>query len=218
MNKLLTAQELADILNLSVETIWRYTRQKKIPAIELGEKQYRYEKETVLAALTGNGTLVKEEHSTYAKQGGYTYEDYVKLPEEPGCRYEVLEGFLVKEPSPTRYHQWISGRLYRQLADYFDNIDPKGEIYCAPLDMTLTNRMSCSRIFYISPAAIEAINIRKEWTDPAIWWLRYCLRSAEEGSCAKNGDLPQAGSLITGSPTLKRKPWRPLRLEVSIML
>jgi len=140
MNKLLTAQELADILNLSVETIWRYTRQKKIPAIELGEKQYRYEKETVLAALTGNGTLVKEEHSTYAKQGGYTYEDYVKLPEEPGCRYEVLEGFLVKEPSPTRYHQWISGRLYRQLADYFDNIDPKGEIYCAPLDMTLTNR------------------------------------------------------------------------------
>ncbi|HBG16087.1 MAG TPA: DNA-binding protein, partial [Firmicutes bacterium] len=45
MEKLLTAYELAEILNLSVETVWRYTRQKKIPVIELGEKQYRYKKE-----------------------------------------------------------------------------------------------------------------------------------------------------------------------------
>ncbi|MCO5387452.1 MAG: helix-turn-helix domain-containing protein [Desulfosporosinus sp.] len=28
MKKLFTAQELAEMLNLSVETIWRYTRQK----------------------------------------------------------------------------------------------------------------------------------------------------------------------------------------------
>jgi len=28
MEKLLTAQELAEILGLSVDTIWRYTRQK----------------------------------------------------------------------------------------------------------------------------------------------------------------------------------------------
>jgi excisionase family DNA binding protein len=40
MTKLLTAQELAEILNLSVETVWRYTRQKKIPTVELGEKQF----------------------------------------------------------------------------------------------------------------------------------------------------------------------------------
>ena len=34
MGKLLTAQELAEILNLSVETVWRYTRQKKIPVLQ----------------------------------------------------------------------------------------------------------------------------------------------------------------------------------------
>lgn len=138
MVKLLTAQELADILNLSVETIWRYTRQKKIPTIELGEKQYRYEKDAVLAALAGGGMLVKEEQSHYAKQGGYTYTDYLKLPEELGYRYEILEGFLVKEPSPLKNHQRVCAALFRQLADFFDDFDPKGELFFAPLDMTLT--------------------------------------------------------------------------------
>ncbi|HBI26378.1 MAG TPA: DNA-binding protein, partial [Peptococcaceae bacterium] len=42
MNKeLITAQALAEALDLSVETIWRYTREKKIPCIELGNRQYR---------------------------------------------------------------------------------------------------------------------------------------------------------------------------------
>lgn len=147
MGKLLTAQELADVLNLSVETVWRYTRQKKIPTVELGEKQYRYKKEAVLAALarTGNnatsaGTVIKEESPFYIRQGEYTYEDYLKLPEEPGYRYEILEGFLVKEPSPSRHHQRVSSILFRQLANFFDNFDSTGEVFFAPLDVTLTNR------------------------------------------------------------------------------
>jgi len=143
MGKLLTAQELAEVLNLSVETIWRYTRRKKIPTVELGEKQYRYEKEAVLAALARNGSngmLVKEERPAYAKQDRYTYEDYLKLPEEPGYRYEILEGFLVKEPTPAMHHQRVSAALFRQLADFFDGFDPKGELFFAPVDVTLTNR------------------------------------------------------------------------------
>lgn len=139
MQKLLTAQEMADILNLSVETVWRYTRQKKIPAVELGEKQYRYEKEAVLAALTGDAVLTKEGQSAY-RQGNYTYADYVKLPEQPGYRYEVLEGFLVMEPSPFKPHQRVCAALFRQLADFFDGFDPEGEVFFAPLDMTLTER------------------------------------------------------------------------------
>lgn len=86
MEKLLTVHELAEVLNLSVETVWRYTRQKKIPVIEMGDKQYRYRKGAVLAALAGDKVLVKEERPVYSKQNGYTYEDYLKLPEEPGYR------------------------------------------------------------------------------------------------------------------------------------
>ncbi|NLI94134.1 MAG: helix-turn-helix domain-containing protein [Peptococcaceae bacterium] len=140
MEKLLTAQELAEILHLSVETVWRYTRQKKIPTVELGEKQYRYEKEAVLAALAKSEMFVKEERPAYAKPDGYTYEDYLKLPEEPGYRYEILEGILIKEPSPTMHHQRLCATLFRQLADFFDSFDPKGELFFAPLDVTLTNR------------------------------------------------------------------------------
>lgn len=147
MGKLLTAQELAEVLNLSVETVWRYTRQKKIPTVELGEKQYRYEKEAVLAALACNGsqgtaagTAVKEGSPLYARQGEYTYEDYLKIPEEPGYRYEILEGFLVKEPSPSMHHQRVSRELGCRLMEFFDNFDPAGELFFAPLDVTLTNR------------------------------------------------------------------------------
>lgn len=136
MEKLLTAQELAEILSLSVDTIWRYTRQKKIPVVELGEKQYRYKKEAVLAALAGEQS-VKEEHPA-SKQDGYTYEDYLKIPEEPGFRFEILEGILVKEPSPSMHHQRVSSALYRQLANFFDDFDPEGELFYAPLDVTLT--------------------------------------------------------------------------------
>ena len=153
MEKLITAQELAEVLNLSVDTIWRYTRQKKIPVVELGEKQYRYEKEAVLAALAMGNLCVKEEHREYSKQGGYTYEDYVKIPEEPGYRFEVLEGILVREPSPSMHHQRVSSALYRQLADFFDNFDPKGELFFAPLDVTLTtSNVLQPDIFFVSAA------------------------------------------------------------------
>jgi len=138
MAKLLTAQELAYILNLSVDTVWRYTRQKKIPAVELGEKQYRYEKDAVLAALAVRNLSVKEEHPEYIKQGGYTYKDYLEVPEEPGYRFEILEGILIKEPSPSIHHQRVASALYRQLANFFDGFDPEGELFFAPLDVTLT--------------------------------------------------------------------------------
>lgn len=138
MAKLLTAQELAEILNLSVETIWRYTRQKKIPTVELGEKQYRYEKEAVLKALAKGDGVVQEENASYLKKGGYTYEDYLKLPEERGYRHEILDGFLVREPSPSKHHQRVTAALFRQLADFFEKFDPEGELFFAPLDVTLT--------------------------------------------------------------------------------
>ncbi len=140
MKELLTAQQLSEVLNLSVDTIWRYTRQKRIPAIELGRKQYRYEKEAVLTALTGRNTIVKEEHPAYGAQAGYTYEDYVKIPEEPGYHYEVLEGVLVREPSPGFTHQRVLRELGWHLMAYFSEVDPKGEFIFAPLDVTLTDR------------------------------------------------------------------------------
>jgi excisionase family DNA binding protein len=138
MKKLLTAPELAEILSLSVDTVWRYTRQKKIPVVELGEKQYRYEKDAVLAALAIGDLSVREEHPVYSKKDGYTYEDYLQIPEEAGYRFEILEGALVKEPSPSMHHQRVSRELGYQLFTFFGDFDPEGEFFFAPLDVTLT--------------------------------------------------------------------------------
>ncbi|MDW7650293.1 MAG: Uma2 family endonuclease [Bacillota bacterium] len=131
---LMTAKDLADALDLSVETIWRYTRANRIPYMKLGERQYRYKLEEVTQALA---SVVKENDQDYnTETKTYTYEDYLALPNEPGFRYEVLEGELVKEPSPNLLHQRISRELEFLLITYFKQTDPKGEVFDAPLDVT----------------------------------------------------------------------------------
>ncbi|NLJ56429.1 MAG: DNA-binding protein [Firmicutes bacterium] len=138
-DELITAQELADSLSLSVDTIWRYTREKKIPFVEISNRQYRYNRQKVLKALSGetNPTPVREEPVSYEGGRKLTYSDYVKIPEEPGFQHEVINGILVRDPSPSFQHQRVSRRLQRILEDYFHETDPKAEIFNAPLDLNL---------------------------------------------------------------------------------
>ncbi len=140
MGKLLTAHELAKELNISVETVWRYTRQKKIPVTVLGKKQYRYEKSKVIAALEKGDGLVKEDAIQNYHKEEFTYDDYLKLKDEPGYRHEVLGGVLVKEPSPSFRHQKVAGELFRWLANFFDEFDPQGEIVFSPMDVILSEK------------------------------------------------------------------------------
>lgn len=138
--QLLTAQELAQMLNLSVETIWRYTRENRIPAISLGNRQYRYDKEDVVQALlqrTSQAEQVQETKGLYTT-GAFTYDDYAKLADEPGYIVELIDGFFVKEPTPVVQHQRISRRLQRILEDYFLETNPHGEVFDAPLDVILS--------------------------------------------------------------------------------
>ncbi|MFP4661329.1 MAG: Uma2 family endonuclease [Halanaerobiales bacterium] len=136
--KMITAQDLAEELDLSVETIWRYTREDKIPYIQLGNKQYRYILTDVIEALS-NPVVMENKAKYETKKKKFTYQDYLELPEEPGYQYEVLEGDLIREPSPIVIHQRVSRRLQRILEDYFWEVDPDGEVFDAPLDVTLSD-------------------------------------------------------------------------------
>jgi Uma2 family endonuclease len=49
-----------------------------------------------------------------ARETSFTRADYMLLPE--GLRVELIEGELVKEPSPTAWHQVLAGRIHLQLA------------------------------------------------------------------------------------------------------
>ena len=133
---LITAQVLAEALSLSVDTVWKYTRDGKIPCVQLGKRQYRYRLEDVLAAL--NEPAVCEGASgCKTGQERFTYDDYLQLPDEPGFRFQVLKGMLIREPSPNVMHQRTLGRLYLALHGHFRDHDPEGEVFCAPLDVTL---------------------------------------------------------------------------------
>lgn len=136
---LLTAQELADKLGLSVETIWRYTRQKQIPFVEVGKRQYRYDLEAVLKTMSSRATGMAEEAAEYRTDRLVTDQDYLKLPEKPGVRCEVIEGKLVQEPPPSVLHQRVSHRLQMLLWNYFHSVDPEGDVLSAPLDVVLSD-------------------------------------------------------------------------------
>lgn len=151
--ELLTAHALAETLHLSVETVWRYTREDKIPYIELGNRQYRYRLADVLRALAGTASVVREKEAEYTPETAkkLTYQDYLLLPENPGYRFEILDGMLVKEPSPNVLHQRVSRRLQRILEDYFAVADPEGEVFGAPLDVTFYDiSVVQPDLFYVS--------------------------------------------------------------------
>ncbi len=134
----LTAFELAQVLGLSVETIWRHTREKRIPYTEIASGQYRYLAEDVLRVLNaGADSQVREGTSDYLVGRKLTYEDYAKIPNEPGYTLQLIDGLLFREPGPSLLHQRVSRRLLRLLEDYFAKIDPKGEVFYSPLDVLL---------------------------------------------------------------------------------
>jgi Uma2 family endonuclease len=47
-----------------------------------------------------------------------TFEEFQQLPEEPGRRFELDQGELVVEPSPTFRHNAIRNRIARHLEDF----------------------------------------------------------------------------------------------------
>lgn len=64
-----------------------------------------------------------------------TVEDYRATPE--GSRYQLIEGDLIRAPAPNMFHQSISGRIYRLLADFVERRS-FGQVYFAPCDVYLS--------------------------------------------------------------------------------
>ncbi len=58
-------------------------------------------------------------YPTGATPGTLTYEDYCALPDD-GLRYEIIEGLLFGEPSPSPAHQGVAGNLYMMLRQHVD--------------------------------------------------------------------------------------------------
>lgn len=149
---LITAHELAKRLDLSVETIWRYTREGKIPYVRLGKKQYRYRMSEVVDVLAES---VMHEKKSRAKDKAVGFKsgkrDYFILPEKNRYRYEVIDGVVERESTPNVLHQRVVPRLWLALHNYFHAVDPDGEVFIAPLEVLIGDRnMVQPDIVYVS--------------------------------------------------------------------
>jgi Uma2 family endonuclease len=68
-------------------------------------------------------------------QGEWTYEDYLRLPDD-GNRYEVIRGALYVMPPPAPEHQFSSAEISYQLSKFVRENDI-GLVLTAPLEVRL---------------------------------------------------------------------------------
>src|SRR3989337_2491470 len=74
--------------------------------------------------------------STTTEKRKYTYEDYLKTPDDE--RYELIGGELLMTPSPVPRHQRISRKIEFMLEKFVTEKD-LGEVFDAPCDVHLDN-------------------------------------------------------------------------------
>ena len=85
----------------------------------------------------------------------YTYEDYLKTPEDK--RYELIEGELLITPSPVPRHQRISKKIAFVLEKFVTEND-LGEIFYAPCDVYLDDENVVQPdILFISKERLDII-------------------------------------------------------------
>ncbi len=77
----------------------------------------------------------------------YTYTDYKSLPEDQRC--ELLDGELIKMPSPTPRHQDITLNLIVQLHEFIRG-KRLGKLYLPPLDVVLGDDVAQPDLLFIS--------------------------------------------------------------------
>lgn len=61
--KLLTVKEVSEILDLKPARIYELTREKKIPFVQIGERQYRYSETALMNWIDNGGNQAKQNAS-----------------------------------------------------------------------------------------------------------------------------------------------------------
>ncbi len=72
----------------------------------------------------------------WPRQGEWTYEDWVQLPDDDGWQYEVIRGRLYMCPAPRTRHQLAASRLGFAIQQHLRE-RRLGELLYAPLDVYL---------------------------------------------------------------------------------
>ncbi len=56
MEKLLTPQDIANLLNTKIERVWTLAREKDLPCVRLGKRQMRFNRQAVEKFIASGGS------------------------------------------------------------------------------------------------------------------------------------------------------------------
>jgi Uma2 family endonuclease len=168
----MTKQELGEMIETSIE--------QKLLEIRGDPKSKR---EIIAQRQAMAGTVPRSvgeaERPWPPAQGQWTYEDWLRLPED-GWQYEVIKGVLYMVPAPTTTHQRISGNLEFVLR-LFVRQEGAGEVFDTPTDVYLPGQetpvqpdllfIAAGRRDLIHERGIEgAPDLIVEILSPRTWW------------------------------------------------
>ncbi len=78
-----------------------------------------------------------QERLFHGEHGPYTVADYMEIPQDQ-IRFQLMRGWLVREPSPREIHQRVVGNLHFCIRIWV-NDKKRGEVYIAPFDTVLSS-------------------------------------------------------------------------------
>lgn len=140
-------------------------------------------------------TIIAANWNTYDRQGTYTLEDYLALPDEQ--RVELIDGVIYDMGSPTIPHQLIGGHIYRRIAEYIDKRKRKCMPLIAPTDVQLDcdsytivqpdvmivcdrSKINRSRIYGAPDFVLEVLSPSTKKKDMLIKYMKYCCAGVKE--------------------------------------
>jgi Uma2 family endonuclease len=98
-------------------------------------------------------TLPESGGRPWPAQGNWTYEDYLRLPDD-GRRYEVIRGVLYVTPAPSFDHQYTVTQISRLLGNFVEE-SRLGVVLVAPFDIRLPGGIG-------NPVQPDVVFIRRE--------------------------------------------------------
>ena len=102
-------------------------------------KSPRYKTVSALAAVFENDEeeerVYQPKNLKYPRQGSYTLEDYLALPDDQ--RVELIDGVFYDMSSPSMPHQLIGGDIYSVLKGYIKGHKGDCVIFAAPADVQI---------------------------------------------------------------------------------
>lgn len=87
------------------------------------------------AAYNVNRRPIIENTHSYDRQGSYTLEDYMSLPEEQ--RVELIDGVIYDMGAPSLPHQMIGGEIFTQIMQFVKANKGKCIPFIAPTDVQI---------------------------------------------------------------------------------